>query len=514
MSREGPGSHVILIVDDDPFSLKLLKKILQNSGYRDVRGVANGEMALRFMQTVIPDLILLDIRMPGISGFDVCERLKGDELTRSIPVIFISGMVEIDDKLEGFQKGGVDYITKPFQAEEVLARVQTHLTIRDIQNKLKQQNAELQKQVEERKRAEEELQNTSNDLRDRVKELHCLYEISRLAERHSRELDKVFQELVELILTALQYPSLTCARLQIENRVYTSQNFKETVWRIANAVSVHDETVGQLELFFKKEHSKVAEPIFLKEENHLLDTVCEYLGRLIEREQAQVQVHNLSQQLINAQEAERKRISRELHDTVAQDLTSLKIFYDTLFDDQPTLPETVQKKMANLSAVLKRSIASVRNLAYDLRPPELDDVGLIETLDSLCQDFSSSSGVPIEFETTGMAAVNLDFHQQINLYRLVQEALNNIRKHASAGKVVIKMVAAYPYIIMRIEDDGNGFFLHTKLGAHKNEKHMGLRSMMERAKLLKGKMNIQSSPGDGTRIMIKIPFEEEFDGAH
>lgn len=129
------GQGNILIVDDTPANLRLLSNMLSDQGYK-VRSVINGQMALTAIHAAPPDLILLDIRMPGMSGYEVCEALKGDSGTCEIPVIFISALDEIHDKVKAFTVGGVDYVTKPFQFEEVLARVETHLALRNLQRQL------------------------------------------------------------------------------------------------------------------------------------------------------------------------------------------------------------------------------------------------------------------------------------------------------------------------------------------------------------------------------------------
>jgi sigma-B regulation protein RsbU (phosphoserine phosphatase) len=132
----------ILIVDDTPTNLSLLTQMLTSQGY-SVRAVTNGQRALESARTLPPDLILLDIRMPGVNGFDVCQQLKSDELTHEIPVIFISALDDIQDKVRGFKAGGVDYITKPFQLEEVLARTETHLAMRTLQRQLQEANRKM-----------------------------------------------------------------------------------------------------------------------------------------------------------------------------------------------------------------------------------------------------------------------------------------------------------------------------------------------------------------------------------
>ncbi len=138
----------ILVVDDTPANLRLLANMLTGQGYK-VRSVVNGPMALMATRAAPPDLILLDINMPGMNGYEVCETLKGDEATREIPIIFISALDEIQDKVKAFTVGGVDYITKPFQFEEVLARVETHLALRNMRQQLRVANATLEKQVQE-----------------------------------------------------------------------------------------------------------------------------------------------------------------------------------------------------------------------------------------------------------------------------------------------------------------------------------------------------------------------------
>jgi DNA-binding response OmpR family regulator len=125
----------ILIVDDTPANLNVLSSILRQESYR-VRAVPHGEGALKTIAASPPDLILLDIQMPDIDGFEVCRRLKSDPASAHIPIIFISALDDGIDKVEAFRVGGVDYITKPFQIEEVLIRIETHLTIAQNESRL------------------------------------------------------------------------------------------------------------------------------------------------------------------------------------------------------------------------------------------------------------------------------------------------------------------------------------------------------------------------------------------
>ena len=152
-----PPRGNILVVDDSPANLRLLAGMLAGRGYT-VRPVTQGKLALSGARgSMPPDLILLDILMPEPDGYEVCRQLKADPRTRDIPVIFISALDQAFDKVKAFAAGGVDYIGKPFQEEEVLARVESHLALRRAQKELQERNAQLARQIAERVQAEEVL---------------------------------------------------------------------------------------------------------------------------------------------------------------------------------------------------------------------------------------------------------------------------------------------------------------------------------------------------------------------
>ncbi|AFZ25473.1 diguanylate cyclase (GGDEF) domain-containing protein [Cylindrospermum stagnale PCC 7417] len=156
ISKNSNKSNLILLVDDTPDNLRLLSKMLELQGF-NVRKTVSGKMAIQAAKLEPPDLILLDINMPEINGYEVCRQLKSQAETANIPIIFISALDQTTDKVMAFEIGGVDYITKPFQESEVLARVKNQLIIRQQQQQLIIQNQQLQQEICERKRAEEAL---------------------------------------------------------------------------------------------------------------------------------------------------------------------------------------------------------------------------------------------------------------------------------------------------------------------------------------------------------------------
>ncbi|PAX47621.1 response regulator, partial [Brunnivagina elsteri] len=139
----------ILIVDDNPTNTKVLFDCLKSAGYR-ILIAQNGESAIEKLKIVSPDLILLDVMMPGMNGFETCQYLKSVPAIQNIPVIFMTALSNTEEKLQGFSVGAVDYITKPFQQEEVLARVSTHLQLRNLTKQLQNLNQELEQRVFER----------------------------------------------------------------------------------------------------------------------------------------------------------------------------------------------------------------------------------------------------------------------------------------------------------------------------------------------------------------------------
>ncbi|MBF0397304.1 MAG: SpoIIE family protein phosphatase [Desulfobacterales bacterium] len=160
----------ILIIDDEPINLRILVNMLKTYGYK-VRTARDGQTALSSIYTKPPDLILLDINMPEMDGYEVCRVLKKDEYMQNIPIIFISSLHEVLDKVQAFSVGGVDYIQKPFQSEEVLARVQTHICLKLTQQKLERQNIDLQREILERQKVEEILKETNEQLKSVLSQL-------------------------------------------------------------------------------------------------------------------------------------------------------------------------------------------------------------------------------------------------------------------------------------------------------------------------------------------------------
>lgn len=168
-------AQTIMIVDDNPTNLEVLSEALTNVGFRVVIAV-DGQSALDQIKYRPPELILLDVMMPGINGYETCHQLKSDPSTRDIPVLFMTALSDADNTAQGLSLGAVDYISKPFQQKEVIARVKTHLQLAHFSKTLKEQNHLLSQEVERRKQAEQELRQLTEVLEQQKQELACALE--------------------------------------------------------------------------------------------------------------------------------------------------------------------------------------------------------------------------------------------------------------------------------------------------------------------------------------------------
>ncbi len=273
---------------------------------------------------------------------------------------------------------------------------------------------------------------------------------------------------------------------------------------------------AQLEILTDITHYKTLERELLSTHAQMEDRISKRTAELSEANiqlkaqaeeqgKAQQRIVALTQELIRIQEDERQRIARDLHDNVAQNISSIMLKMETLFDDHSCVDEKLRKRGESVTDILKEVVASVRDIAYGLRPPALDQLGLVKSLQNLCLEAGNKHGFAVDFVATGVEDFSMDFDSEINIYRMIQEAVRNIIRHAYADKATIRLVRSHPDIFIRIEDNGQGFKVRERQAKALTEKRMGLRSMEERARLIGGSMEIQSLVGTGTRIIFRLP---------
>jgi signal transduction histidine kinase len=204
------------------------------------------------------------------------------------------------------------------------------------------------------------------------------------------------------------------------------------------------------------------------------------------------------------QEEERRRIARELHDQTSQQLTSILMTLKVLGEAR-SLPE-VQARVEELREMAAQTLEEVHDLALALRPRLLDDLGLLAALQHYLGEFRGRSHLPVDFQVLGLENRRLSSRAETALYRIAQEALTNVMRHAQAQNVGVLLEARDTSIILIIEDDGRGFDVSRAMGSHVHEGNLGLYGMRERAALVGGTLTIESVPGEGTSVFAQIPL--------
>lgn len=256
--NDAPIKGDILIVDDTPLNLRLLSSMLISHGYQ-VRSATSGAMALTAVEIAPPDLILLDIAMPEMNGYEVCQRLKANETTQGIPVIFISALGDVPNKVKAFGVGGADYITKPFQIAEVIARVDHQLMLLRLQQKLQQQNARLQAEIQERHDLEERYRSffenavegifqvtiagtylSGNPALAKILGYDSPYELMQSVTNIGKQLYVQPQRRAELLAYMQRYDEVS----EFESEVYRKDG--TVIWISENVRAVKDVSTGKL----------------------------------------------------------------------------------------------------------------------------------------------------------------------------------------------------------------------------------------------------------------------------
>ncbi len=227
-------------------------------------------------------------------------------------------------------------------------------------------------------------------------------------------------------------------------------------------------------------------------------------SQIAERVAAESRVKSLLERLVHAQEAERRRLSRNLHDHLGQQITVLKLTLSTLRDD-PTITKAMRDRLAAADDIVAKLDRDVDLLAWDMRPPALDDLGLAASLAELIRHWGSLTQIAAEFHQSTPQAVALSADAGANLYRIVQEALTNIAKHSGATQVSVLLEQRGGETTVIIEDNGRGFNAERVSAAETRHGGMGLIGMRERAALLEGTVHVESAPGHGTTIFVRVP---------
>ncbi|MUG99978.1 response regulator [Scytonema sp. UIC 10036] len=446
----------ILIVDDTPDNLNLLSSILSKSGYK-VHPAPSSKLALRFIQSNLPDLILLDIMMPGMDGYEVCNRLKASPRTQDIPIIFISALHEIFDKVKAFSLGGVDYIIKPFESQEVLARVENQLRLRRLSKELLEQNLKLTAELEERKRIEEALREQKELLQtifDHIPVMLTLYDNEGRFHLVNREFQRLLgisqEEIHQINILEELFPDSNIRTLVLEHMIAATGRWQD--FKLRNRWGNYvDTSWANIRL------------------NH--DTIVGIGQDITERKQAE------DASVLE----ERNRMAREIHDTLAQAFTGILVHLGAASRVMEGASEEAKEHIKTVRDLARRGLTEARRSVEALRPQLLEDGDLCSALNRLTMQMHSYSNTRIICEVTG-EVYSLRTDIENNLLRIAQEALTNAVKYAKASEIRVEMIYEQTRCLLKIKDDGRGFDTDS---ASVNNSY-GLLGMRERAQHIGG----------------------------
>jgi signal transduction histidine kinase len=343
-------SSKILIVDDEPSGIIALESILNGEGY-DLEFAQNGKSALEIAAAVLPDLILLDVMMPGMDGFEVCRRIRSTPALAEVPIVILTALDDFNSRIAGLEAGADDFFTKPIDRHELRARVKT---------------------------------------------------ITRL------------------------------------NRYRILLNQRE-------------------------------------------------------------QLREMAGRVVQAQEAERQRISRELHDDLGQSLTAQMLNLQNLSHDLPLDDSALRARLESLLADTAETLGKMRLMAQGLRPPILDALELRSALENYCAEFSARANIPLTFEAEQNFPKTTDMNA-VTLYRFLQETLTNAARHSQATRIWVELSAEENQLALTVQDNGVGF------NAALATNGVGVAGLRERLTLVGGDLLISSAPSRGTIMSARLPL--------
>ncbi|MDD5557044.1 MAG: GAF domain-containing sensor histidine kinase, partial [bacterium] len=357
-----------------------------------------------------------------------------------------------------------------------------------------------------RKGAERDLIKRTKELRERNKELNCLYGISRIVERRG-SIDGILQGIVTLIPASWQYPDIAAARITTGGRTFQTPRFRRTRHRLARAIKVDGTTMGEVEVCYRAKVPPAEAGCFLAAERHLLESIAKRIGVAIELHRAEQQLRlshmklrELIEHLQSAREEERHRLAREIHDEMGQALAALKMDVRWLRERFPRRDTESLRMVRSIERFIDITSQNVQRIASELRPVLLDDFGLPEAIRWQVGQFRKRAGIRCRL-LTRPGNLTLDHGLSLVIFRIAQELLTNVIRHAAASRAEVRLEKRGGEVLLRVTDDGRG--MRRRMDpAHS----FGLRGILERVSYWEGEVNIRSGAGVGTTVEVLIPI--------
>lgn len=500
----------VLVVDDAPATLDILSAWLKEAGYV-VRAALSGELALQSAFAFPPTLVILDVRMQGMDGFQVCQRLRAHVTTAEVPVIFISGLTEVADRLRGFEVGGVDFLTKPVRREEVLARVNAQMRLRVAMESLNDVNRNLEAKVvqrtadllRERNVAQNyldvagvalfaldplgkiQMMNKTGEILFGVREssvlgMHWFDEFV-----HALDRDGIWQRYRELIgkgVATSTHWLLDVVRADGQVRTVSCST------KLLDATNAGTSGV----LFSAEDVTEV-----LRVQTALRLSEEKYRARATELDNALGQLHRLTAHMHDSIERERLALATDIHDHVGASLTGARLLLDQLSRNLTNIPKQQHAMLEQARVAVSQALVSSRGVYAQLRPPMLDDLGLVHTLRWYLDDWAQKTGIQVESAIQALPQEPGEM-LRMDIFRMFQELLTNVARHAGATRVKVDMQVTQDKLLLQVSDDGCGLIGKTPDG-------FGLQGIRGRLNRYGGVLQIENRNPRGAALTASMP---------
>lgn len=493
----------ILAIDDNEFNLNLLYQIVKKY-YPEFNFLqaSNGTLGIEIARKEIPEIILLDILMPGLNGYEVCEILKSDSNTSHIPVLMISALgSNSEERTKGLNAGADAFVSKPFAVSELQAQINVVLRMKNIEDILRKRNESLELSIQTE---------TSRYLREEERTI----QISEHARQFYWETDSkgeivyvspVIKSILGIkpfdILGKISFVQLFQTNTK-NNHIKLTQNSaikeaeielkvgKKKLWLTFSSFPFFEKNgkyAGTRGICFDITKRKIADLALLKNMKRI--------------QQYQKLLKNINIEITKIEERERRRIAEYLHDSLGQTL-SLAFLKLSSIDNKNFEPD-VRKQIDEIYILLTKAINESRVLTYDLSPPILYELGLTSTFKWRLEQIKTINNIDTKLEGE---EINITVKKEITIfvYRIVNELLQNVLKHAHASEIVLEIAEKRNKYLISVKDNGVGF-KKDKLSKKDKPDGFGLVSIKERLESFKGHMYIKSEPGVGTCATIEIP---------
>jgi signal transduction histidine kinase len=536
----------VLVVDDHEPARYARARRLREAGY-EVTEAATGREALATVADTVPDLVVLDVDLPDMHGFEACRAIKGRPATAHVPVLEVSAVfVSRDDRVAGLRSGADWYLVEPVDDDELVATCRTLVRAGQAEQKLRRVLAEgiARAQIERGLITRARQQAAMAELGRRALAEDDLSSVMDAAvDVVARTLDVEYAKILELLpdgdalllragtgweeglvgkaTVGAGLDSQAGYTLTSGAPVVVEDLSRETRFTPAPLLVHHGVMSGMSVVIFGPGRPwgvlgvHTSSPRrFSPDDTHFLQATATTLAEAIRRADvegalraARDEERRLRQRLeahsraaVDAQEGERRRIARELHDEIGQTLTGLKL---TLEHPERLPAEAVADRLGRARALVGELLHRVQDLSLDLRPAMLDDLGLRPALLWLVERYAAQTGVEVALECTGLDG-RLRPEVETAAYRIVQEGLTNVARHAGVSMARVLCAPSGHSLLVEVRDEGVGF----EVEAVRPEQSSGLAGMEERARATGGQFRLQSEPGAGTVVVAALPLGE------